>query len=349
MEDPLGPRRLVRTLVIILGFSVVVWALYLARRALLLIYVSVLLAVGLTPLVRIIERFQVARIGIRRIPRWLAILALYLSFVVVLAALAFMVLPPVIQQGVELWGSLPGYLDRFQSVLVSRGLISHPITFAEALSNAPQGGGTAVSTVVGTLWDVVGGAIGLVTLLILTFYLLVDRESIFEVFVAVWPPGRRAERAEALREISTKVSAWLGGHAILGAVVGGVAAVGLFFIGVPFYYVLALVTAVGELIPIIGPLIAGTAAVAAAATVSLKVALATLVFFVVLQQIEGNVLVPKVMERQVGLSPAAVMMALMIGGELHGVVGAVLGMPTAAIIKVVYEHLVASRATRDSA
>jgi putative heme transporter len=343
MNDPLSPSRLVRTVAIIVTVCIGFWALYLARRALLLIYISVLLAIGLTPLVRFIERLQLTWVGIRRVPRWLAILVLYLGVVAVAAGILLLVVPPAISQGIELWRNLPLLLDRAQSFLVERGIIAHPVTVAEALANAPEGGGSAVSTVVGTVGGLVGGVIGLFTLLILTFYLLVDRESMIDVFLAFVPDDRREAGARAANDITQKVAAWLMGHVILGAVMGGATAIGLFLIGVPYFYVLAVLAAAGELIPIIGPLLAGSVAVAVAASVSLKTALVALVYFLILQQIEGNVLVPKVMERQVGLSPAAVMIALIIGGELHGVVGAVLAMPTTAIIKVVYLDLTSRR------
>jgi predicted PurR-regulated permease PerM len=343
MDDPLSPRRLVRTVAIIAAVCIGVWALYLARQALLLIYISVLLAVGLTPMVRFIERLQLRSVGIRRVPRWLAILVLYLAVLLAFAGILLLVVPPAVEQGVELWHSLPRLVDRAESFLIDRGLLRQPISVADALASAPEGGGSAVTTLVGTLWDVVGGIIGLVTLLILTFYLLVDRESMMEVFLAFVPEDRRRAGAVAANEITRRVAAWLVGHLILGAVMGGATAIGLFLMGVPYFYVLAVLAAAGELIPIIGPLIAGTAAVALATSVSLKVALAALIYFSILQQIEGNVLVPKVMERQVGLSPAAVMIALMVGGELHGVVGAVLAMPTTAIIKVVYQDLTRRR------
>lgn len=344
MGDSLDTSRVIRIIVLVVLALIVVWALFLARQALLLVYVSVLLAIGLTPLVRLIEHLQVRSVGIRRIPRWLAILVLYLAVLCVVFGLLLLVVPPALQQAAELWQQLPGWIDQAQSYLVQRGLLSRPITVADAIaSTAPEGGTSAVSTIAGTLWGLVGGVIGLVTLLILTFYLLVDRESMFDAFLAFVPADRREAGAEAAREITRRVAAWLMGHLILGGVMGAATAIGLFLLGVPYFYVLAILAAAGELIPIIGPLIAGTAAVAVAATVSLHVALGALVYFVVLQQVEGNVLVPKIMERQVGLSPAAVMIALMVGGEIHGVVGAVLAMPTTAILKVVYQDLTTRR------
>jgi len=120
---------------------------------------------------------------------------------------------------------------------------------------------------------------------------------------------------------------------------GTFAAIGLAFLGVPYFYVVALVAAVGETIPIVGPVIGGVTAVAVALTVSAKLALTVGVYFLVLHQLEANVLVPKIMERRVGVSPVAVMVALLVGGALWGVIGAILAIPTAAIISVIIEDV----------
>jgi predicted PurR-regulated permease PerM len=93
------------------------------------------------------------------------------------------------------------------------------------------------------------------------------------------------------------------------------------------------------MVPFVGPVIAGVTAVALALTVSTRLALTVGVFFLVLHQLESNVLVPKIMERRVGVSPVTVMIALLIGGALWGLVGAVLAIPTAAILSVVVEEM----------
>jgi predicted PurR-regulated permease PerM len=116
--------------------------------------------------------------------------------------------------------------------------------------------------------------------------------------------------------------------------------------GVPYFYVIALIAAIGETIPIVGPVIGGITAVAVAITVSTKLALSVGVYFLVLHQLEANILVPKIMEKSVGVSPVAVLVALLVGGALWGLVGAILAIPTAAILSVVIEEIAADRAVR---
>ena len=111
--------------------------------------------------------------------------------------------------------------------------------------------------------------------------------------------------------------------------------------GVPYVYVVALIAAVGETIPIVGPIVAGITAVAVALTVSPKLALMVGVYFLVLHQLEANVLVPKIMERRVGVSPVTVIVALLVGNELWGLIGAILAIPSAAILSVIFDELTA--------
>jgi predicted PurR-regulated permease PerM len=113
--------------------------------------------------------------------------------------------------------------------------------------------------------------------------------------------------------------------------------------GVPYFYVLALVAAVGETIPVVGPIIGGITATAVALSVSPKLALMCGIYFLVLHQLEANVLVPKIMEKRVGVSPVAVLVALLIGGELYGLIGAILAIPTAAILSVIVEEIASGR------
>jgi predicted PurR-regulated permease PerM len=313
------------------------WTLYLLRDALLLLYISTLIAVGLSPIVSLIQRRRGARA--QRLPRWAAILVIYLTVVGAIVGVAMLVVPPLVDQARALWAALPGMLQRGQAWLMERGLLTRPITVQEAVEQAPVGT-DAVGTLVGAVFGVIGGVFGLVTVLIVTFYLLVDSDGVLRTFVRLFPPDERPRVREACRRVTTKVSAWLGGQLLLAAIIGSTAALGLWLMGVPYFYVLALVAAIGEMIPVVGPLIAAVPAIAVGFTVSPGIGIGVAVFFLVQQQVENHVLVPKVMEHQVGVSAVMVIIALLLGGSLLGVVGAILAVPTAAILQVLFQELV---------
>jgi predicted PurR-regulated permease PerM len=313
------------------------WALFLVRGALLLLYVAALVAIGLSPVVAAIERRR--PLGRGRLPRWAAILVIYVSIIGTLVALGMMMVPPLAAQARELWASLPGLLQRAQEWLLERGVLSRPISVTEAVQQTPVPGSDAVGTVFGAIWGVVGGVFGLITILIVAFYLLVDSESIVRTFVRLFPRSERGRVLDACHRVVTKVSAWLAGQLLLAGIIGSTAAIGLWLMGVPYFYVLALIAAVGEMIPVVGPLLAAVPAVLVAFSVSPALALGVAVFFIVQQQVENHVLVPKVMARQVGVSPVVVIVALLMGGSLLGIMGAILAVPTAAILQVLVEEL----------
>jgi predicted PurR-regulated permease PerM len=332
-------RRMIRTVLTATGVFVLVATLWAAREALMLIYVSALIAMGFSPLVRVIERPRKAG-GRGRVPRVLAILVIYLAVIGVIVMIGFIVLPPLVDQASTLWSNLPQYFNRFQNLLVRYKLVARPVTLEEAVQSAPAGsGGNAVATVLLAFWGVVGGLFGVVTVLILSFYLLIEAEALFKYITRFVPDEHRAHFATAAREIVSKVSAWLRAQFILAGVMGVFAAVGLGLMGEPYFYVVALIAAIGETIPIVGPIIGGVTAVVVAITVSPKLALMVGAYFLVLHQLEANVLVPKIMERRVGVSPVTVMAALLIGGALWGLMGAILAIPTAAILSVIVEEL----------
>lgn len=316
------------------------WAAYEVREALLLVFVSAVLAIGFSPIVRFIEK-RVLPVG-RRIPRPIAILVLYVGVIGVLTIILLSAVPPIVRQAGQLRDALPDLLQRGQDWLVSAGLLDHEVTWQEVFTRAPPAG-NAFSTIAGAVGNIIGGIVGLVTVLILTFYLLVEGDGIVRFFVTFARPEHRPLYLSLWSDISSKVAAWLNGQLFLALVIGSTTAVGLWVLDVPYVLILSTVAGVGELIPVVGPLLSAVPAVAVAFSVSPLTALATAIFFLVQQQFENHVLVPRIMSKQLGVSAVTVLVALMIGSSLLGIIGALLAVPTAAMLQVLVEHLRARR------
>ena len=336
---------MIQTVMTVAGMAILVVTLWAARDALLLVYISALIAMGFSPLVTMLEK--PAHGAKHRVPRWLAILAVYITFVGITVIVGLLVIPPLVAQASSLWDKLPDSFNQAQSFLIRYKLMVRRITLAEAVSSAPAGSGSnAVGTVLVALSSVIGGVFALITILILSFYLLIEAKPMFEYLMRFVPAARRGDVATAAREAVEKVSAWLRAQVLLAGVMGTFAAVGLGLMGLPYFYVVALVAAVGETIPIVGPIIGGVTAVAVAVSVSPRLALMVGGYFLVLHQLEANVLVPKIMEQRVGVSPVAVIVALLVGGSLWGLIGAILAIPTAAILSVVLAEFAGDYHTR---
>jgi predicted PurR-regulated permease PerM len=336
------PRTLIVFGVVVTALTILLlWFAFVVRNTIVLAYISGLLAMGMSPLVRMIERQKLIPIG-KRLPRWLAILIIYATILGVVVLVMMMIVPPLFDQAQQLWRSLPDRIAQAQEFLIRIGILTEPITLGEAVQQAPaRGGAQAVSTVFNTIRNVAGGLFGVITLLLLTFYMLVESRQLFSFFVRLFPRHQRPRVAAISNTVTLKVSAWLGGQLLLGTIIGVTSAIGLWLMGVPYFYVLALISAIGELIPMVGPILAAIPAILVAATVSPGLAIGVAIFFIAQQQLENTVLVPKIMGRQIGLSAVTVIIALGMGGALLGVVGAILSLPTAAIVQVLFEELVA--------
>src|SRR5688500_13802232 len=254
------------------AFAVVLlWALYHVREVLLLLYISGLLAIGFSPIIRLIERQRLLPIGTQRFPRWLAILVLYVFIIGTFVGIGMMIFPPLIDQAQEFWEQKEQMFEQGQRFLRERGLLrGEQITLEQAVERAPKaaGGTDAFATVFGAVRGVLGGIIGFLTILIVTFYLLVDSWGLHQALLRLFPAADRPRVDALTRAITVLVSAWPGGQLFLAGVIGITSAIGLWLIGMHYYYVLALISAIGELIPVVGPLLAAVPAIAVAGTVS---------------------------------------------------------------------------------
>jgi predicted PurR-regulated permease PerM len=320
--------------------ALLLWTLYIVRDQLVLLYISALLATGLTPLVRLIERQRLVPIGGRRLPRGVAILIIYALVLVVVGGVLAMTVPPVVAQAEQAWTDLPQTLGALERQIARWGLLPPGLTLKDVVQQqGPAGGATAVGTILVALWSIVGGLFGVLSILLLTFYLLVESHDILNLIIRLFPDRHRRRVVDVSDRVATKISGWLGGQLLVSAIIGVTSAIGLGLIGVPYFYVLAVIAGIGEMVPLVGPIVSAIPAILVALTISPGLAVGVAIFFTVQQQLESNVLVPKVLGKQVGLSALAVIVALAIGTELLGVLGALLAVPTAAIVQVLVEEL----------
>src|SRR5215213_3917767 len=160
--EPSEYKPLILWTIAMLALAVVlVWAAYLVRDILLLLYVSGLFAIGFSPIVRLIERQQVLPIGSRRFPRWLAILILYLAILGTLALVAVLVWPPLVDQAQQLWNAKDEMFEKAQQFLLSKGVMREHLTFRQAVERAPGAGGSeAIGTIFSAVVKVAGGIVG---------------------------------------------------------------------------------------------------------------------------------------------------------------------------------------------
>lgn len=189
-------------------------------------------------------------------------------------------------------------------------------------------------------FSIFSGLFAGLTVFVVTFYWLTERAKVYRLFLSFIAPARQKKAHEVWVGIENKLGAWVRGELLMMLFIGGLAGLGYVLIGVKFALALAVFAGLTELIPLIGPYIGGVPAILVALTEGLIPAIVVAVYLVMLQLIEGNVLVPRVMEKAVGVNPLAVIVGLLVGGTIAGVAGALLAVPVVAVIQVLYRELV---------
>lgn len=318
---------------IVLGLVAVAGA---ASSVLLLLFIAVLLASALEPMVGALrERLPLGRGG--------TILVVYLAFFVTMLGLAFIVLPAAVKQGEEIVASLPPFFEQARAwaaelrpAALARSVTALIDSVAGILKPPPP---PDPDTVVEVGAAVAEGFVFLATLLTIVFFWLVEHARLQRYVLAFVSVDRRAGARNAWNEIETRLGLWVRGQLILMGSIGAATAITYTLLGLPGALLLGLIAGLSEAIPIVGPLLGAIPAVFVAATVSPELAVAVAVIYLVLQLIEGSVLVPMVMRNTVGISPLLVFVSLLIGGAVGGILGALLAVPVAASIEIVLSRL----------
>ncbi len=330
---------LIRGMGLTVGAAIVVALIALgiaAANVLLLLFLSILLASALEPIVGGLR----ARL---RLGRALTILVVYASFFVVVLAFAFIVVPAAVNQAERIIASLPPFFDEVRgwaanlrptalSTSITALVDSVDTIFAPAPPPDPDEVvevGTAVAEAV----------VALFTMLAIVFFWLVEHARLQRYVLAFLPAPRRAGVRDAWNGIETRLGLWVRGQLILMAAIGIGTGVAYTLLGLPGAILLGLIAALTEAIPIVGPLLGAIPAILVAATVSAELAIVVAAIYVVLQFIEGTVLVPLVMRSTIGISPLLVLVSLLIGGAAGGIVGAFLAVPVAAAFEIILQRL----------
>lgn len=305
------------------------------RDLLLLIYASGLFAALLLPLV---QRVQALTIAGRQPSRGLA-LGLVLSSVVVLLAVAVLViLPPLVHEGSALLADWPHRAD----ALLNR-LHKYPLFRGLDLQTLQSYIGTLGVHAVGWAAGFANGLLDLLTIVLLTSYLLVDQGQAYQYGLSLIPPGQRERLAQTLHRGHERMRGWLFGQASLALILGTSSAIVFAVLHLNYFYVLALAAGLLNFVPILGPLAAAVLAAVVAGMDSMPKLIGTLAFFTVYQIVENAWLTPRIMRAAVDLPSFTVIVALSVGGALGGVLGAVVAVPTAALLaELLQEYAVQS-------
>ena len=306
-----------------------------AINVLVLVFVAIILASGLQPFIAWLR-------GHLPIGRGPTILLVYGVFLAVVVGMSLFVVPAALSQLERTLASLPPFFDRarewaetvrpaavgrgFESLIDAADRALSPTTVAPAPGEVVQVGLTLAESVT-----------AIVTILTVVYFWLTEHARLQRYTLAFVPTDRRRRARAVWNAAETRLGMWVRGQLILMAAIGVATATAYTLLGVPAALLLGLIAAIAEAVPIIGPLIGAIPAIFIAATVSPELALIVAVVYLVVQIVEGNVLVPLVMRNTIGISPFLVILSVLIGAAAGGIVGALLAVPIAAAGEVLIE------------
>ncbi|HET7573431.1 MAG TPA: AI-2E family transporter, partial [Gaiellaceae bacterium] len=326
-------RTVLTLLLILLVVGVVLWTLWIARHVVVWVLISVFLALALNPLVEWLQRR-----GIRR--RGLAAAAAYVLAFAAVAGIAAAFVPTLVDQVNSFAHKVPDYLDDLTKGRGRLGFLETRYHVVEKVRSAVESGGvhrfaTGAGTAIAITRGIFTAIAAIVTIVFMTFFMVLEGPAWMERLYSLLPERSQPRWRNVGREIYRTVGGYVSGNLLISLVAGVSSGIVLFAVGVPYAVALGLLVALLDLIPLAGATIAAIVVVLVAiAAQGATAAIVVGVFFVVYQQLENHLLQPLVYGRTVQLSPLAALIAVLLGAEVAGVLGALGAIPIAGTIQV---------------
>jgi len=330
----ISTTTIIKFIAIILGL----WATYYILDVLVLLFIVVLLTIALQP--------SVTKLTSWGVPKVLSILIVFVAMAAVFGLAVYIIIPSLVTQISELAQNAPTYINKvtnFSASFSAKGTQQILDTISGSLSKLTEG-------FFGAIIALFGGVISVLTVLVLTFYMLLDEGGIKKALINLIPQKNRARFAVMAQHIVVKMGLWIRGQLTLMIIVGIVTALAMQIIGVPYALSLGVAAGILEIIPVIGPIVAGLLAVLIAIAAGMaiwKIAI-VVALYIIIQQLESQLLVPKIMQKAMGVSPIVVIIAILIGGKLLGVGGAILAIPIVGILSVLLQEYFKGRKQEES-
>lgn len=314
-----------RTILILVGF----WFLYIIQDVLLMLFASIVLAAGIEPVAKWAQKYKV--------PRALTVVLVYVAVLAILSLVVTLMIPPLATQVTQMAQVVPQAFDRVEGWVGGTFPINEETLVTQVQDFLNRFGSSLANAsfnVFQQTRNVVSGFVSVLFVFVITFYLVMEQDALKKFFRVILPKEHVAYVDGVVDRAQKQIGRWIIGQLVLGVIMGLIVGIGLWLIGVKFALVLGILAGVMEIIPVIGPIIAAIPAVIIGLSQGPVLGLGTVVFYILVQQAENHLLVPNIMKRAVGLSPLVTLIAVLLGARLIGVVGVILAVPAATIIKV---------------
>jgi predicted PurR-regulated permease PerM len=339
MSERKGAQSLRSDILFGFGVAVALYVAWLVRDVLVLLYVSALFAVVLTPLVQGVSGLKVGR--------WqpfkgIGVLVLLAAVAGVLTLFGFLALPPVISDLQSFAQELPTRLPAILAQVKMLGIMRGPHA-AEIGAKAQDIASGAASYLLSSAKDWAGGLFDVVMGIVLTIYFILEGEQAYGWFLSFIPTEQRGRLDGALRRAETRMGRWLVGQGSLMLILGVASTIVYVSLGVRYAYALGFLTGLLNIIPVVGAAVCIGLALLVAAIDSWGRVIWVAVFYVVYLNVENSFLIPRIMKSRVNLPGWAILVSLLIGSALAGVLGAMVSVPTAVLVAVLLDEYLVHR------
>lgn len=298
--------------------------LWFIRDILILFFIVLVVVAALSP---VVDAWS------KRINRLAAIACIYIILVALLTLIGVIIIPPFVIQLQELSHTLPSYAEK---IIPALGNMRELVNLSQqGLSEIAQHISSLTTGFFSATLGFFSGIIALVTIVVLSFYLLIEEHGAKKFILSYLPLENREQVVLIVQKIGQKMGGWLRGQLMLACIIGIVDWIGLSLLGVDFALTLGVWAGITELIPYVGPVIGAIPGIILAFSISPLIGILALALYIIVQQVEANILVPKIMQRAVGLSPVIIILALLIGAKVSGLVGIIIAIPAAAALSVI--------------
>lgn len=298
--------------------------------------IAMIISYVLNPVVRLLNR--------RKVPRTIAVLLIYAVFLASVTVILMNLIPMIMKQLMELNEHMPEFTMRAQSMMDSFNENKYlPDSVRSGIHSSLHRMETGISDWIADSISGVGNMINIIFIgfivPFLAFYILKDFQVIEKTVLAVVPKNRRRHVIKLLLEIDDALGNYVRGQFLVCAILGTFVYIGYWIIDMPYALLLALIVAIFDIIPYLGPYLGAAPALAMAASISWKMVLYVILINWFAQLLEGNVISPQVVGRTLHMHPLVIIFVLLVGGELAGVVGLILAVPIFAVLKVVFHYI----------
>jgi predicted PurR-regulated permease PerM len=309
--------------------------LYVAREAVSVLLLAVVISLGVSPFVSFFERLRLGRL--------FGTFVVFLIGVLIIATVVYFVVPVVV---VEL-GSFVAHMSEI--VRSFFGTFAPNLAFSDVsawLSDAAGLLGASNLSLTGTVGAILNRAILAIATIIISFYLAIEKDGVERLMRSVLPAPYEQKVLDVFAHFRSKIRHWFTAQLGLSLLMGLIVGFGSWALGLKYPLVLGLIAAVLELVPVVGSIITGVVAFLIAVTDSFSLGIYTVVLFIVIQQLENHLLVPVVMGRTVEVHPLMVIVALLVGGKVAGILGVFLAVPIAVLVQEMLNHFAEQKRQR---